>query len=374
MEAIEKAGALLLLIGLGVLLRSKVKHPEALSGVKSLILSVALPATIFVALLKSRIEPSLLFLPLLTLVFNVVLMKVSQLALPFIGVEREGATMRTLLMLLPSLAPGLSSFPFILEYLGDDMLARAALADVGNKVFGLIVLYLVAMHWYYQLHGQQQESVSKWQNLKNLVQSLFQEPVNVVIILALGMLVLGWNKGDLPYFLADPLDKLNALMTPLVLLFIGMAAKFKRQELLMVLKLLTFRSGLAFCWSALMMSIFPMNSSLEALLIVALPQSSCSFWPFAHMSIIQGLEDKLPEKQEQKRTFDLPLAINLLALSLPFSTVIVLAVCSSGNFFAHTLDVWLAGGAMLLITAFLELSRNSFRFSAFVSNRQALLK
>lgn len=353
----EKAGALLLLIGLGVLLRSKVKHPEALSGVKSLILSVALPATIFVALLKSRIDPSLLFLPLLTLIFNVALMKASQLALPFIGVGRESATMRTMLMLLPSLAPGLSSFPFIMEYLGDDMLARAALADVGNKVFGLIVLYMFAMHWYRQLHGKYIAESSGLQNLKNLLLSLVQEPVNVVILLAMGMLVLGWNKGDLPYFLADPLDKLNALMTPLVLLFIGMAAKFKRQEVFMVLKLLSFRSGLAFCWSALMISIFPMSSTAEALLIIALPQSSCSFWPFAHMSIIQGLEDKLPA-QNPSRTFDIPLAINLLALSLPFSTVIVLAVCSSGHFFAYTPYVWLAGGLMLLITAILELGRN----------------
>ncbi len=353
MDAIEKAGSLLLLIGLGVFLQKKVTHPDSLIGVKSIILSVALPASIFVALLKTKIEPSLFFLPLLTLVFNILLMKVSELTLPFIGVERNGPTMRTLLMLLPSLAPGLSSFPFILEYLGEDMLARAALADVGNKVFGLIVLYLLAMNWYYQLHGQQQKTTSIPQNLKRLLKSLVQEPVNILMLLALGMLFMGWNKTNLPLFLTDTLDKLNALMTPLVLLFIGMTAKFKQQEIFIVVKLLTFRSGLAFCWSALIMSIFPMTTIGSVLLIVALPQSSCSFWPFAHMSMIQEMEDEQP-LENRKTTFYLPFAINLLAISLPFSTIITLAVCSSGNFFAHTVYVWMLGILMLLATALLE--------------------
>ena len=53
------------------------------------------------------------------------------------------------MMLLPSLAPGLSCFPFIIVYLGDEYLALAALADVGNKIFVLILLYMLAMHWYH---------------------------------------------------------------------------------------------------------------------------------------------------------------------------------------------------------------------------------
>ena len=111
--AIQKTFAILVLIGIGILLRGKIQSKEALSGVKVLILSIALPATIFIALLKIEVDTSLLYLPLGALVFNLLFLSIAFKGLPLLGFDKGGSSYRTMLMLLPSLAPGLSCFPFI---------------------------------------------------------------------------------------------------------------------------------------------------------------------------------------------------------------------------------------------------------------------
>ena len=78
------------------------------------------------------------------------MLAIASQVLPVVGIEQGSSMQRTLMLLIPSLAPGLSCFPFIIEYLGESTLSWAALADVGNKLFVLVFLYLLAMHWYYQ--------------------------------------------------------------------------------------------------------------------------------------------------------------------------------------------------------------------------------
>lgn len=88
--------------------------------------------------------------PLLALAFNVILFAVTPLLLKIIGVDPNSDKGRSAKLLIPSLAPGLSCFAFILEFLGDGYLAKAAMADLGNKFFVLFLLYLVALKWHYK--------------------------------------------------------------------------------------------------------------------------------------------------------------------------------------------------------------------------------
>lgn len=351
--ALQKTLSLVLLIAIGILLKKKIKNREQLGGVKMLILSIALPATIFVALLKIEIEPALLFLPLLALGFNVLMFFASRFFLPYFGVAGDSAASRTFIMLMPSLAPGLSCFPFLLEYLGEESLALAALADVGNKVFVLIILYLVAMNWYYRRRSMNlDESHKKENRMKGLLLSLVQEPVNLVIVSALVLLGLGLNLNALPAFLQDSVLRMSALMTPMVLLFIGMAVRFKGQEFVMIGKLLCWRSGFAFLLSAALVALLPAASAPLLLLAVAFPQSACSFWPFAHMSAVAHLEEaEIKEEKGPSATFNLDLALNVLALSLPFSTVLILAIFSMGSFFANPLHLLGFGLGLLMLAA-----------------------
>ncbi len=344
--ALEKTLVFLLLIAAGYFLQRKIDGKRELAGIKVLILSVILPATIFVALLQVSIERELLWLPILALALNAALYFACQWALPHLGFGRDSAENRTMLLLLPSLAPGLSCFPFLLEYLGEESLALAALADVGNKVFVLIILYLLAMHWYAARHQSAGEATvgSKRAKLKDLALALLREPVNLVILLALGMLSWGLDISALPVFLENTATRLAALMTPIVLLFIGMAIRFERREMALIVRALAFRAGVALLLSAGLLYLGPDLTPALALLAVVFPQSAVSFWPFAHLSAVEGMG-----KDGSAGVFAPDLALNVLACSLPFSTVVILGILSCGDFFAQPSSTAALGLALLAL-------------------------
>jgi predicted permease len=152
--ALQKSIVFLLLILLGVLLKKKMGGGSETNSLKVLILNVALPATVFIALLKIEVDSNFLFLPFIALVFNVLLWYATSLFLKLGKIDPNGSQGKTLKLLLPSFAPGLSTFAIISEFLGEKYLAMAAFADVGNKIFVLIVMYLISMQWYYQITEQ----------------------------------------------------------------------------------------------------------------------------------------------------------------------------------------------------------------------------
>lgn len=369
--AVHKTLAFITLILLGFLLKRKIASKEQLGGIKAVILSVALPATIFTALLKIDIKPALIFLPIIALFVNVVMLGAARLVLPFFRFSKNTPEFRTLALLLASFAPGLSCFPFLAEYWGEESLAHAALADVGNKVFVLILLYLLAMHWYYQLLKQRKVPMEAQgeSKLKNLMIALGREPVNMVMLVAIILLCFGQNLTALPNFMQDAITRMSALMTPLVLMFIGLAVKVKRSEMVHILRLLLARSGFAFVLSAVLLFFIPAATPVGLILVaVAFPQSACSFWPFAHMTAIETLEQDQPQ-----RTFNLDLALNILAFSLPFSTTVILIICSFGSFFNHPVYLLAIGGVMVGLSIFsFALGRTKKRHTARVRNEEKL--
>lgn len=337
----EKTVGLLLMIGLGLALQRKVGSSEHLKGLKVLILSVALPATIFVALLNVKLSENMLLFPLAALAINGLLLGATALAKPlFTGISQ--ARHRTLMMLLPSLAPGLSCFPFIAEYLGDEALALAALADVGNKVFVLILLYILAMHWYQRSH----QGLSTQSKARQLIVALVGEPINIVIAVALLMLAVGFNLQTLPVAVGEVILRMSSIMAPLILLFIGLAVKITRKDFSLVLKALTLRSGILLILSGLLLFFIPQLSLSMMLLIVVFPQSACSFWPFAHMSSVSAME------QEKSQTFDINFALSTLAISLPFSTIVVLGAFSFQTVFVNPVILCIGGGIMIFMASF----------------------
>ena len=288
--ALQKTLAFLLLILLGYLLQRKLGGKQDLAGLKVLILSVILPATIFVALMKVEVSVTMLWLPVLALLLNGALYAVSTRVLPRLGFAAGTKEYRTTLLLVPSLAPGLSAFPFILEYLGDGPLALAALADVGNKVFVLIILYMVAMHWFYRQRGAGSQAVNRREKLKDLGLSLLREPVNLVMVAAFLLLGSGLTIANLPVFLEDTVSRLAALMSPVILLFIGMAVRFKRQEMALILRVLCYRAGLAFLLAAGLITVAGLTG-LTALLAVVFAQCAVKFLALCPHGCRRGTAD-----------------------------------------------------------------------------------
>ncbi|MEM8486506.1 MAG: permease [Bacteroidota bacterium] len=337
-------------------MRRKVPDREKMAGIKALILSVALPATIFIALLKIELTASLLTLPLLALLLNGVLFGSTWFAMPCFGVSQHSNEGRTLLMLIPSLAPGISCFPFVIEYMNDEALAWAALTDLGNKIFVLILLYILALYWYQQLYRATTRQTGKG---RALIKAMVQEPVNLVLFAGVLLILFGFNLGSLPLFIQDTLLRLSNMMTPMVLLFIGIAVLIRAGDLRLILTALSWKAGVALKASALLLFLFP--TAPHALLIVIFPLSACSFWPYAHMCAI----NKLSSEDEQTQVFDLNLALSTLALSLPLSTVLILLACTFETFFVDPLNAFGVGTVFMAIAWAPSFWQRLRRFTAF---------
>lgn len=339
---IQKTIVFLFFIFIGILLKAKFKSKEEITGIKKVILNLALPATIFIALLGVKVELPLLILPLLALGLNVLLFFSMSVILPPLGIGKGTSEYRTAKLLIPSLAPGLSAFPFIVEFLGESYLAKAAMSDLGNKIFVLFFLYLVAMNWHY---GQQS---SKEKNggtrLMPLIKAMVSEPVNIFIAAALVLLVFGLTMDSLPFFMSETLEKLSLIMTPLVLLFIGLAVKIKRKQFFQIFSLLCARAGLVLLISGLFVAITGINAQNEILLTLAFGLSACSFWPYAHIATVDGME---MDKKTKSKTFNSDFGVTILALSFPLSTMLILATLNSGSFFVNPFNIFLMAALFL---------------------------
>lgn len=336
----EKTISFLILIIIGVLFRSKVQNKEQKDAIKTLILAVALPAVIFSALLKIDLTSSLIYPPLLVLGFNFIMFSLVRWVLPVLmGNKIEGNNARTLMLMLPSLAPYLSCFPFIAEFSNDSIIGLAAIADTGNKIFILLFLYFLAMYWAYgkQIFGKQERKSNN-----KLIDVLLQ-PINLSIIIALAASLLGIRLETIPVYFQESLTHLRNLLTPTILIFIGLAVKVKGKELRLILGLLLWRSAIAFTLSALLIILYNFDSVGIILLVVAFPQSSCSFIPYAQMTIFSERKDK------DNKIFNPALALSLLAISLPFSAFTIVSIYSFGDFFISPVNLMgLSVGAAIL--------------------------
>lgn len=358
----EKAISFLILIIVGILFRSKIESKEQVNTIKTLILTLALPAVIFSALIKINLTPSLLYPPLIVLACNLLLFLSILLALPILmGKSLNLVDKRTLLLMLPSFAPYLSCFPFLAEYTNESTIGLAAIADTGNKIFILIFLYLLTMYW-----ACQNQPIEKSSKSSKRIINTFMQPINLAIILAIVASWFGVNMETIPTYFQDSLSYLRNLLTPMILIFIGLAVKLKKMDIELVLGLLFWRSSVAFLLSALFISIFNFNSVATILLIVAFPQSSCSFIPYAQMTIFSELTSN------KKKTFNHSLALSLLATSLPFSSLIIVSIYVSNSFFTVPVHL-IAAGVVAFMGSFLLLKRVQSREARYLSIQERLL-
>ncbi|WP_051907714.1 permease [Flavimarina sp. Hel_I_48] len=339
---LQKSLLFIVFIGIGLLLKYKFNGSAELNGVKKIILNLALPATIFIALMGIQVKIDLLILPVLALFLNIILFFIFPYILPALGIKKGSPKYRTAQLLIPSLAPGLSCFPFILEFLGENYLAKAAMADLGNKIFVLLILYVVAMRFYYALNKKNNRSNKT--KIKELLIALVSEPVNLFIGAALLLVCFGINMKTLPFVIGESMQRLSLMMTPLVLLYIGLAVNIKKEQFFQIFGMLSLRAGFAVFFAAMIIAIIGLNSANDILLLLVFSLSSCSFWPFAHIAAVETLEKE--DVITSKRTFNADFAIGLLALSFPFSVLVILGVLSSGTVFTSVSTILVLGAVL----------------------------
>jgi malate permease and related proteins len=336
---IPKAISLVLLIATGYALKQKFSTPQATGAIRAFVLNVALPATIFLSTLDINTQLNLVLLPSFALGVNLGLM------LAGVGLTRlllrstRSPKARALMLLFPSLAPGLTVYPFVEQFLGRPGLAWVALADMGNKLFVLVGLYALAVYWFQQSAGHlKKSSTPQWQTI---LRFLLTEPVNGAIVL--GLLLASWQvrAADLPLALIDALQKFSLCSTPLILFYVGVSLNLRKIQFGTLLLVLLARAGVGFLLSAIALAILRPTSIEAITLFISLPQASCSLWPLLHATKINQQADV------DGNFFDVDFATALLALSFPFSITVLLLVFVSGSFFYSPVHLGLAGGMLL---------------------------
>ena len=135
-------------------------------------------------------------------------------------------------------------------------------------------------------------------------------------------------------------------MTPLVLLFIGLAVKIKKEQFLQLFSLLLLRAAFTLLLIAGIILFADITIKKDILVMIAFGLSSASFWPFAHISAIH-----LKEKKENTldKTFDINFALSILALSLPISVLLILGILTTGNTFTNINNILMLGGILFFI-------------------------
>jgi predicted permease len=346
-SVIQKAVALLLLIVVGYLLKHKFNTADSVGAIRAFILNAALPATIFLSTIEIDTKLNLVMLPSFALAVNISLMTIG-CALAYLLIPRtEKPKRRALILLFPSLAPGLTVYPFVEQFLGSQGLAWAALADMGNKFFVLIGLYILAIIWY-QKTAQRFDSQLKpqWRQIGTF---LLNEPVNVAIVAGVVFAAFHLSSASIPLALFDTIQKLALCATPLILFYVGISLKLGSLQFGAILMVLLARAGVGFLLSGAAIAMLRPASEV-AMLLIALPQASCSLWSLLHATRINQQDSR-----GDHLFFDTEFATALLAMSFPFSIFVLLIVFSSGNFFNSSIHLAYVGSAFLSVFSVLLL-------------------
>tara|TARA_A100000164_G_scaffold273175_1_gene245154 strand:+ start:76 stop:1158 length:1083 start_codon:yes stop_codon:yes gene_type:complete len=318
------------LIFLGVLLQKKFDKPSRKNGLKDYILNIALPTTVFVSLLSINVQKEYWLYPLVGIIFDVAILICSPFLIKISGLS-SSRKKNTLFLLLPSFAPGLSCFPIINEFLGNEALAKASILDFGNKLFVLLFLFLVA----FQLHKNKIQPYGKISKkpLKTIFKNVIREPINIALFLAFSLIFLEYNYENLPNLLISLTDKIKNTLTPIVLIFIGLSLVINKKSIAEIIPILFLRAGLSLFLVNSILLVFGRHSTNDSILYFILALSSASFWPISHMTFINALEKNLGLKNN---TFDIKFALKFLAYSLPFSTITILILMTKDEFLRNT--------------------------------------
>ncbi len=315
---------------------------------------------------------NLFYLALLALVINIYFLVTGFGLARLIIPNQDQRQARSLILMFPSLGTGLTTYPFVEEFLGKTGLAEVALADIGNKMFVLIGLYALAMYWFYQRASISKKHPTQWHKV---IFGLLNEPMNLAILLGLFLVIFHLNTA-VPTLALEAVKKLAACGTPLILFFVGVSLQIQGLELKTIATVLLLRSGLGFWFSAVAIALIHPSSGINFLLIAILPQAGLSVWPLIYASQIntQEIQQMQGENLRRTTTFDTEFALGLLAMSIPFSICIILFVLCQGSFFTNPKNLCLIGILALLAALFVQFGWEFIKSKFLIFDRKNILK
>lgn len=219
----QKAASFILLIGMGYLLRGKLKDKKAIMGIRGLIMHGLLPAVIFKGLVGVRLDWDTAFLPGVNLAHIAVQLLVGMAVATIVSTGQglhETRARATLAFMSSTFAPGLSAFVFIKEFAPTAM-GMGALMDLSSKFYLLVILPALMRPVYGAEESASPAKVHAGPTLAATVAAA-AEPLNLAILAGLGMSLLGLSVASLGP-LGAAVDLLASAQSPVLFIFLGLS-------------------------------------------------------------------------------------------------------------------------------------------------------
>jgi hypothetical protein len=325
---------------LGALVRARLDA----SALTALLLKALVPAVILSSLAGLSVSPELTGFVgggALLVLLQIVAGQIASRAL-LGGRRARAATRRTAAIQVGTMAPVLSVFAFIREFVGEARTGYAALVDLPSKTYTLVLMPLVLL-LVGDPAGRAASAGTRKPTLRERVSAAgvqLSDPFNAAILLGLLMAGTGTRVADLG-FLGAAVRTLASAQTPVLFLLIGMKFQLSGARPAFVLALLLARHGLI----ALAMSGFLRLANIvepgARLAAVLSSQAAASIVAFGQIDAAA--------KRSPALGFDSALAFEIVTLSFPLSVVLNTVACVAGA--AYVDSVGKVGLALLAASA-----------------------
>merc|ERR1740129_1980537 len=348
-EGVQKALSFFVIGAIGTYLRpeySGIMKPQFIQGVQTLV-----PALIFKSLASVTMSTQVLAYPAFgaALVLFQYAMAWVMSTVVYGRSAKLGVMRRSTAQVIWSMAPALSSFAFIKEFVGSAAVGTAALIDLPNKFFVLIVFPLLLKAWA-PAGGSSTEEKSSSASAGGLLKAL-TEPFNVAILGGLAMAATGTKIAKLgPAGMA--VSMLAEAVTPVLFLLLGLKLNIKGSTPALCATLLLLRHGsIALAMSALFTIAGPAIAPGAALALVVMSQSAVSVVGAGQLNkaVAAGVPGYTTE-----------VGFDLLGYSFPFTTILTATACILGDVYIKNLH-WIGLAMMTLAGAIGAKSSSVFR-------------
>jgi malate permease and related proteins len=247
---------IIIIIAFGYLLkRLNVLQEKDGLVISKIIFKITLPSLVLVTFDSVKIEPSLIFLPVIVLVYGII-----TAILGFLIFRNEERELRGSFLILSGFNVGLFAFPLVYAIWGMDGLTYFSMFDVGTSFVVFGIAYILGS--YFSAEGLKLQPI---EILKKLGKSI---PLMTYLIAS----ILNFSHIKLPDTIIDVASTISGANIPLSLLLLGIYLNFKFDKKLIkpIVKFLIFRYGLGLLFGVGLYFFLPYNQMFRFTILIGL--------------------------------------------------------------------------------------------------------
>ncbi|MHA1491393.1 MAG: AEC family transporter [Promethearchaeota archaeon] len=218
--------------------------------IAKIIFNITLPAVILKITSVIEFDPTLIFLPLITISFSLIMAIIGMIIFRNYSKTTKG------LMLMAIIGFNIANFafPLIEGIYGQEGLQYIALVDAGNAFSIFVVCYIIASIFSPIIQAEDKKKI----DIKYIAKQLITSAPLMSYVIALSINLSGL---DMPIFVIDLLDILARANTALILLLLGiyLSFKFEKKEWNIILKVLVIRYSFGITIGLLLFFFLPAN-------------------------------------------------------------------------------------------------------------------